>query len=273
MSLPRPLLALSAAAVAGVLTLGATQLAAGSARAPAPASAPPAVAAADGLPTDDQLAAALLTADELGSDYTEIPPDTESPSPEAGTGAVGGSGASASPVAGCDALRALLNGTDTEESPGAAEPDEPSASAENPYQEAQFEGADGYPLVTEWLTAEEPEALAADFDTVNSAFSDCHSITFTDDTGESVTFTVTPLALGDRKDAPAIRLDGTLEGVQLNGYLGVERLGDVLLGYGFFQQGSGDSERASLYYRAAVAKAERTLGRSAGSTTAPGTPA
>ncbi|MFE6864993.1 hypothetical protein ACFVFS_00385 [Kitasatospora sp. NPDC057692] len=256
MSLPRPLPVLTAVAVSMALTLGGAQLAAGSAAGAAPANAPRSAAAQP--PTDEQLKAALLTAAELGPDFTEVPLGTESPSPEAGTGS------GPSPLAGCDALRALINGTVTEELP---------SPAQSPFQEVQFEGPDGSPLITEFLTAEESEELAADLGTVNSAFTRCPSIDFTSDAGERVTFSVTPVTLGDRQDAQAVRIDGTLAGTRLNGYLGVERLGDVALGYGYFQQDSDDSELASLYYRAAVAKAERTLGLQAGATAVPGTAA
>ncbi|WP_043464627.1 hypothetical protein [Kitasatospora sp. MBT66] len=245
MSLPRHLRALTAAAVATVLTLGTAQLAAGAP--PAPTSASAVTVAAPLLPTDEQLRAALLTAAEIGPDFTEVPAGPDS-SPEAG----------ASPVAGCDALRALLNR------------DPSGASTQGPHQEVQFDGPDGTPMITESLSAEEAARLDADFATVGSAFADCHSITFTDNTGAAVTFSVTPIALGDRAGAPAVRLDGDLAGVRLNGYLGIERLGDVALAYGFFQRDSDDSQLASLYYRAAVAKAERTLGVQAGVTTAPG---
>ncbi|MCX4688730.1 hypothetical protein OG401_31305 [Kitasatospora purpeofusca] len=254
MSLPRHLRAFTAAAVATVLTLGTAQLAAGAPPAPtsvSTTSAASAVAASAPLllPTDEQLRAALLTTAELGPDFTEVPVDPN-PSPEAG----------ASPVAGCDALRALLNRNPS------------GASAQGPHQEAQFDGPDGSPMVTESLSAEEASRLDADFATVSGAFADCHSITFTDNTGAAVTFSVTPIALGDRAGAPAVRLDGDLAGVRLNGYLGIERLGEVALAYGYFQRDSDDSQLASLYYRAAVAKAERTLGVKAGATAgSPGT--
>ncbi|MFD7415539.1 hypothetical protein [Kitasatospora purpeofusca] len=259
MSLPRHLRALTAAAVATVLTLGTAQLAAGAPPAPTPASAVSTASAASALsavpasapllPTDEQLRAALLTTAELGPDFTEAPVDPN-PSPEA----------DASPVAGCDALRALLNRNPS------------GASVQGPHQEAQFDGPDGSPMVTESLSAEEASRLDADFATVGAAFADCHSITFTDNTGAAVTFSVTPIALGDRAGAPAVRLDGDLAGVRLNGYLGIERLGEVALAYGYFQRDSDDSQLASLYYRAAVAKAERTLGVKAGATAgSPGT--
>ncbi|MFB6891646.1 hypothetical protein ACFCX4_20340 [Kitasatospora sp. NPDC056327] len=256
MSLPRPLLALTAAAVTTVLALGTTQLAAGAAP---PAGAPALTAEAVRLPTDGQLRAALLTATELGPQYAEIPPSEESP-PDSSAGSSAGP-SDATPAVGCDALRALLNGTAADDRSGSG----------NPHQEIEFEGTDGNPMITESLTAEEPERLTADLTTIGAAFTDCRSITFTDDFGGAVAFSVTPIALGDREGAPAVRIDGTLSGVRLNGYLGVERLGDVGLAYGFFQRESDSSELASLYYRAAVAKAERTLGLEAGSTVAPGT--
>ncbi|WP_406206065.1 hypothetical protein OH807_32065 [Kitasatospora sp. NBC_01560] len=239
----RSLLALGAAAVATVVTLGAADIAAGSAAPPRAITVQP--VPAEQLPTADQLKAALLTAAELGPDFTEVPADA-SPSPSDG----------ASPVAGCDALRALLNRQST-------------AASQSPHQEAEFDGPGGNPMVTESLTAEDPAKLTADFATVTDAFTDCHSLTFTDGTGSAVTFTVTPVALGDRHDAPAVRLDGNLAGVQLNGYLAVERFGPTAMAYGFFQRDSDSSQLASVYYRAAVAKAEHTLGAPAGSTTAP----
>ncbi|MEV6973027.1 hypothetical protein [Kitasatospora sp. NPDC093806] len=245
MSFPRPLLALTAAAV---LALGLSGAALPPALAPGAAPAVVRTTAAQ-LPTDEQLKAALLTAAELGPDFTEAVL-SESPSP----------GGGASPVAGCDALRALLN-RNTARGP-----------VTTPHQEAEFDGPNGNPMVTESLTAEEPARLTGDFKTVSDAFADCRSITFNDDTGTSVTFTVTPVALGDRQGAPAVRLDGAIDGIRLNGYLGVERLGDVALAFGFFQRDSDSSQLASLYYRAAVAKAERTLGAPAGSTTAPTAP-
>ncbi|MEU6232410.1 hypothetical protein [Kitasatospora sp. NPDC047058] len=245
MSHSRPLLALTAAAVATVVTLGTTGVATGSVAAP-----PPAVtvrqAPSDQLPTAEQLTAALLTAEELGPDFTEIPAGATR-SPQDG----------ASPVAGCDALRALLNRREGGPSP------------QQPHQEVEFDGPDGNPMVTESLTAEDSAKLTSDFAVVTDAFATCHQLTFTDGVGTTVTFTVTPMTLGDRPEAPAVRLDGDLAGTPLNGYLAIERFGPTAMSYGFFQSGSGDSQLASLYYRAAVSKAEHTLGTPAGTTTAP----
>ncbi|MFJ2776867.1 hypothetical protein [Kitasatospora sp. NPDC087315] len=249
MSQPRPLPALAAAAVATVVTLGTADIAAGAAVRPGPAAGPlrpPAAAPADGLPTADQLKAALLTAAELGPDFTEAPA-AASPSP----------GSAPAPASGCTGLTALLNRHNTRLSPQAV------------HQETELDGPGSNPMVTEALTAEDPAGLTADLAAATDAFTNCHSLTFGAGTDQAVTFTVTPLVLGDRPGTPAVRLDGTLSGVRLNGCLGIERFGSVGLFYGFFQRDSDSPQLASLYYRAAVAKAERTLGTPAGGAASP----
>ena len=238
MSLPRPLHALTAAVLVAVATLGPAGAAVAD---PAPA-----------LPSADQLKSALLGVDDLGPDYTEAPtPDSHSPSPSPSPSA------DPTPVTGCDALSALITMHAT--APGPA----------TPQAETELDGQDGSPMVTESLTAEDPGRLTTDFNTATDAFKTCHTITFNAGTEDSVTFTVTPVTLGDRQDAPAVRLDGTLAGVQLNAFVGIERFGTVGMVYGFFQRESSDAQTASMQYRTAVAKVERTLGTTAGSTTPP----
>ncbi|MEU9040492.1 MULTISPECIES: hypothetical protein [unclassified Kitasatospora] len=232
MSLPRPLHAITAAAVVVAVALGPAHL----------ASAAP----TQELPSADQLRSALLTAADLGPDFTEAPA-TQSPSP----------GENPSPVSGCDALSALINMRATQ--PGLA----------NPRAETELDGPDGNPMVTEALAAEAPDRLAADFNSVADALRSCHNITFNAGTEDTVTFTVTPITLGDRQDAPAVRLDGTLAGVQLNAFIGIERFGTVAMAFGYFQREGASSQTASMQYRTAVAKVERTLGTTAGSTTPP----
>ncbi|MFD8708411.1 hypothetical protein ACFV1W_38515 [Kitasatospora sp. NPDC059648] len=232
MSLPRPLHALTVAVLVAAATVGP----AGAAGAD---PAPP-------LPSADQLKSALLGVNDLGPDYTEAPA-TESPSPSANP----------TPVTGCDALSALIT-----MHPTATDPATPRA-------ETELDGQDGNPMVTQSLTAEDPGRLTSDFDTAADAFKTCHTITFNADTEDSVTFTVTPVTLGDRQDAPAVRLDGTIAGVRLNAFVGIERFGTVGMVYGFFQRESADAQTASMQYRTAVAKVEHTLGTTAGSTTPP----
>ncbi|MER7672912.1 hypothetical protein ABTY61_31275 [Kitasatospora sp. NPDC096128] len=241
MSLPRTLHALAAAALVAAAALGP----AGSAGA-AGAGVAAGAASAPVLPSADQLKSALLTANDVGPGYTEAPV-TGSPSPSENP----------TPVSGCDALNALITMHAT--APGPA----------TPHAETELDGPDGNPMVTESLAAEDSARLAADFATVTDAFKTCHTITFNAGIGDSVTFTVTPVTLGDRQDAPAVRLDGTLAGVQLSAFLGVERFGTVGMAYGFFQRQGADSQTASMQYRTAVAKVERTLGTTAGSTTPP----
>ncbi|MFJ9771439.1 hypothetical protein ACIRVF_09355 [Kitasatospora sp. NPDC101157] len=236
MSLPRPLRALTAAVLLAAATVGP----AGSAAAD---PAPP-------LPSADQLKSALLGEDDLGPDYTEAPA-TESPSPSPSPSP------DPTPVTGCDALSALINMHPI--APGPA----------TPHAETELDGPDGNPMVTESLTAEDQSRLTSEFNTSTDAFKNCHTITFNAGTEDSVTFTVTPVTLGDRQDAPAVRLDGTLAGVQLNAFVGIERFGTVGMVYGFFQRQSADAQAASMQYRTAVAKVERTLGTTAGSTTPP----
>ncbi|WBP86094.1 hypothetical protein [Kitasatospora cathayae] len=240
MSLPRPLHALTAAVLVVAAALGPAA-AAGAAGAVGDAPTPT-------LPSADQLKPALLTVDDVGPGYTEVP-STESPSPSPS--------ANPTPVSGCDALSALINTHATAPGPG------------TPHAETELDGQDGNPMVIESLTAEDPAKLTTDFNTATDAFKTCHTITFNAGTEDSVTFTVTPVTLGDRPDAPAVRLDGTVAGVQLNAYLGVERFGTVAMAYGFFQRQASDSQTASMQYRTAVAKVEHTLGTTAGSTTPP----
>ncbi|MFJ2581505.1 hypothetical protein [Kitasatospora aureofaciens] len=239
MSLPRPLHALTVAAVAVAVTLGTAGLAA-------------TAAPAQDLPSADQLKAALLTVNDLGPGYTEAPAGSPSPSP----------GEKPAPVSGCDALSALIN-----------QHANASPTPATPHTEVELDGQDGNPVVTENLTAEDPGKLTTDFNTATDAFKTCHRITFTADTGDSVTFDVTPITLGDRPDAPAVRLDGTLAGVQLNACIGIERFGTVAMVFGFFQRDGSSSQLASMQYRTAVAKVEHTLGTTAGSTTPPTPPA
>ncbi|MFF4919987.1 hypothetical protein ACFY4B_05335 [Kitasatospora sp. NPDC001261] len=240
MSLTRPFHALTAAAVVVAVALG-------------PAALPASAATAQPLPSADQLKSALLTAADLGPGWTE-PPVTQSPSPSAGASP---SASPSNPVTGCDALSALINMYVTR--PGAA----------IPRAETELDGPNGNPMVTQALAAEPSDQLATDFNSAADALKTCHTITFNAGPSDTVTFTVSPVTLGDRKDAPAVHLDGTLAGVRLNGYVGIERFGTVAMAFGYFERQGSNEQAASMEYRTAVAKVERALGAKAGSTTGP----
>ncbi|MBO1415791.1 hypothetical protein [Streptomyces sp. FH025] len=234
MSLPRPLHALTAAALVAAAALGPAHLASAE--------------TGQELPSSDQLKSALLTVDDLGPAYTAASASASaSPSPSGNP----------TPVTGCAALSTLIGTHAT--MPGSS----------NPHASTELDGAAGNPMVTQSLGAEDQAKLADDFKLLADAFKTCHTVTFSAGTNATATFTVTPITLGDRPDAPAVRLDGTIDGVQLNAYLGVERFGTVGMIYGFFQRQSSDTQTAAIQYRTAVAKVERLLGAPAGSTTPP----
>ena len=79
-----------------------------------------------------------------------------------------------------------------------------------------------------------------------------------DSNGETFTLTLSPIAFGGPKSA-AVRMDGTLQGVQIDAYLAIDRVGPAELAYFFLQVGSGSSQVASFYFRLADAKAQQQL--------------
>ena len=178
------------------------------------------------LPDPAKLRAALLTAHEIGL----------SPVP-ASTGSFTGD-----EITGCQPLAGILN--------------TPSAGPNQ--QAAAFTGGSIGPDVGEALTTEAPAKLAADYAQIAKALVACHSLTFSGD-GTQLTFDVTPIKFGGA-DSAGVRLDATYQGVQVNGYIAVQRIGPVIMGYYFFQGGSGSSQVASAYYRQASDKVAHTLG-------------
>ncbi|WP_316524482.1 hypothetical protein [Kitasatospora brasiliensis] len=234
MSLSRPIHALTAAAAVVAVALG-------------PAAQPAPAATAPPLPTADRLKSALLTAADLGPGWTATPVTQ-------GAGSAG-SGGTAEPVTGCAGLNALITMHSAR------------TGTRIPQAAVALDGPNGTPMVTQALAAEATDRLTADYNTAADALRTCHSITFNGGANDRVTFTVSPVTLGDRKEAPAVHLTGTLAGVQLNGYVGIERFGNVAMAFGYFERMGDSKQAASTQYRKAVAKVERTLGAKAGSTT------
>lgn len=174
------------------------------------------------LPTTAQLAAALVTAGDLGSTFTKA--------------SGGGSGS----VSGCKALAVVINGSNTS----------PSASAD-------YQATSVGPFVGETLTTDTPANLNAGYAQAKAAMTSCSSLTFSSD-GTSVTMTLSPISFGGQ--SVAVRMDGTTQGVQMNGYLVLGRLPRAVLGYYYLQIDGSSSQVAYAEYQQAAAKAQRILG-------------
>ena len=182
------------------------------------------------LPTSAQLKAALLTAADLGPSFaSSTSTDT-----------------SGTTVSGCPALATLLNG---------------STSAGQTSQEADYSAGDTGPFVGESLMTEPAAALDADYAQTKAALTSCTALSIT---SGSVTldFTLTPIHFGDPGSA-AVRMDATVQGVQVNGYIAIQHLGSVVLTFYYFQLASGSSQTAYQYYTQAVSKARSVLGNAA----------
>lgn len=180
-----------------------------------------------GMPTAAQMQAALLTAADVGPPFTPVP----------STG-----GTSATTVSGCEPLADMLNAP-----PGTA----------GTQVEAEFTASDQGPYLGETLaTAADQAALADGYEHLRSAMEQCRSPAFHSEGAAVLTFDASPMDFGGPGSA-ALRLDGSYQGIQINGYLAVERIGPVILGYVYVQVGSGSSQLAVAYYAQAAAKARQ----------------
>ncbi|WP_158751427.1 hypothetical protein [Streptomyces bicolor] len=191
------------------------------------------------LPAPDQLQSALLRADDLGPAFTQKP--TTGPSPSQPEDA-----ANETRFAGCQPLAGLLNGTGDD------------GRSKNPRAVAIFTSRDGRVAVYEALTAEPPAVLDDDYAQTKQALESCGSISLVS-AGQTIKFSLTPIRFGG-PDSSAVRMDATHQGVLVNGYIAIERLGEsVALAYAFFQVGGGSSQLASHFYQRAADKARTTL--------------
>lgn len=185
------------------------------------------------LPSDASLQAALLTAADLGPSFTASQDN--------------GGQATAS---GCKPLVDLIN-----------------SSA--PHQVgAEFEASSAGPYVGEAITAGTPADLQAAFSSAKTALTSCKSITFSTG-GQTITFQLSPIQL-DGANSVSVRLDGTLQGVQINGYMAMGNLPNAIVGFNYLQLESGSSQVADELYTKALNKAQQVL--SGPSPTAQATP-
>lgn len=218
---------LAAALAVGATGCGGTQATGGHSGAQ-PAAGAGATPGSAGAPDPGRLKAALLTSRDIG---LQSSPN----SPASGGGLA---------VSGCEPLSTMLGA--------------PVPAGETQEQAAFVGDAAGGPFVQEVLTTEAQSRMTADYAKLRGALAACRSLTFTVG-GTKLTMALTPINLGGAGSA-AKRMDTTVQGVEVNGYLAVDRIGPVVLGYAYMQAGSGSSQLASYYYRQAVAKVSHAFG-------------
>jgi hypothetical protein len=175
----------------------------------------------------------------MGSAFTEQPaaPPANGASPTGGsTGPSGGTGT----VSGCPQLQILLT---------------VGSSASATDQGVTYQAGEVGPIVGESLITAQPGPLAAAYADDRSALESCRRLAVESD-GESFSLALTPITFGGAQSA-AVRMDGTLEGVQIDAYLAIDDVGPAELAYFYLQVGSGSSQVAAYYYRVADAKAHR----------------
>jgi hypothetical protein len=188
------------------------------------------------------LQAALLAPADMGSAFVR----QSASGPANGSGGPGGSGNSAGPgsttVTGCPQLQALLSA---------------GASTSATDQGVTYQAGGYGPTVAESLITASPTQLAHTYSDDRSALASCKHLEITTG-GSTLALTLTPITFGGPQSA-AVRMDGTLQGVQIDSYLAIDRAGPAELAYFFLQVGSGSSQVASYYFRVADAKAQHAL--------------
>jgi hypothetical protein len=209
------------------------------------------------LPGTDDLQSALLSPDDLGANFSTEPSDSSSPSVGASKGSGSGSGNGAT---GCKQLSDLINGAPQHGSP-APTTSPGSTPGTNQGGEAQvlLNGGQVGPFVGEFLTARPQSVLDRSYPQVKSALSSCKNLKLAAG-GTTIDFALSPVDFGS-PGSVARRMDGTVQGVTVNGYFVVDRLdSDVAMVYLYIQVGGTSSQSAYAYYQIAVSKAQDVLG-------------
>ena len=186
------------------------------------------------LPTAAELQAALLSQSDLGAPY----------SAQQSSGA-SESGSSDQSVSGCPGLSRELNSGSSSQTGLVSDA-------------ADFTAGQTGPFVIEQLLTGPPAQFASDYNQSVSDLKSCRNLTLTSG-GTKLDFTLTPINFVS--GATAARMDATYEGVQVNGYIAVQRVGSAGLVFLFFQIGSGSSQEAYTIYTQALKKAQSHLGQ------------
>jgi hypothetical protein len=178
------------------------------------------------VPTRAQLKAGLLTAAEIGAPYTVQAPTQ------------GDSGR----TSGCKGVANLEN----ESTPG-----EVTVSRD-------FSAGETGPFVSQMLAAEPISSFERSLKANIDALASCQHLSFAYEDGTKLSFELTPINFAE--GATAKRLDGTEQGVELNGYLAIQRVTrNVAMVFVYFQAGSGSSQDAFHIYTLAKDKATRAF--------------
>ncbi|WP_435125244.1 hypothetical protein [Actinacidiphila sp. bgisy144] len=132
-------------------------------------------------------------------------------------------------------------------------------------QEADFTGGQSGPLLSEQLTTGSAGRVAGVYAQEKAALTSCRDLTLTSDgTKLALRLTPTHLVTASGAQTTATRMDGQLSGVPVNGYLAFGRVGQVLVGYMFFQISDTSPQLASSLYQKAVTKVRHTVATGGG---------
>lgn len=212
----------------------------------------------ESVPGADQLQAALLAPDDLGASFATEPSDTTSPSV-----GVGGTGQST----GCSRLDNLIDTTPQSGSGGGSPSATPSAAprgtspgaGQGSDAQVLLNGGQVGPFVGEYLSARPSAVLDRKYGKAASALSSCKTLDLSAGS-TTVDFTLSPIDFGS-PGSVARRMDGVVQGVNVNGYFVLDRLNSqVAMVYLFIQVGGTSSQAAYAYYQIAVSKAQDMLG-------------
>jgi hypothetical protein len=181
-------------------------------------------------PSVAELQAALLSQQDLGPSYTLVPSG----------GASQGSaspGSGSTTVTGCPQLSSLLNATTSNSQTVASE---------------TFQVGQLGPFLSEALLTAPAATLNANYARDKAALTSCKTMTINAG-GVPLKLTLTPTDLGVA-GSTAVRLDGSSDGVQINGDLGIDHVGQVEMGFVYLQLDSTSQQGAMALFKQADAK-------------------
>jgi hypothetical protein len=92
---------------------------------------------------------------------------------------------------------------------------------------------------------------------MRAAIASCHFLGFAG-YGQTMIFRLTPVSFRP-PGSSAVRMDADFHGVLADGYLAIDRIGNVALVYIFYQFESRPPQPANTFYLTAVGKARRVL--------------